>query len=225
MSKNFINPNIPLIQRIETPEGRRYQTPEGKLYPSATGITSLLAEVEGTDYIKEWREKVGEKVADDISRRAAERGTLVHEAAESYLKKGKFPEFDMFQQTEKRMCTQLLPVLDKIDNIRCVETPLWTDRFELAGTVDLIAEYENELMVIDWKTSSSFKHRNDINGYFLQTAIYAFMFWERTGIPIKNSLIVLTTPDDGLMVYVEPINKHLQKLPGLRKLHREKFGV
>ena len=225
MSKNFINPNIPLIQRIETAEGRRYQTPEGKLYPSATGITSLLAEVEGTDYIKEWREKVGEKVADDISRRAAERGTLVHEAAESYLKKGKFPEFDMFQQTEKRMCTQLLPVLEKIDNIRCVETPLWTDRFELAGTVDLIAEYENELMVIDWKTSSSFKHRNDINGYFLQTAIYAYMFWERTGITIKNSLIVLTTPDDGVLVYVEPISKHLQKLPDLRKLHREKFGV
>ena len=225
MSKNFINPNIPLIQRIETADGRRYQTPEGKLYPSATGITSLLAEVEGTDYIKEWREKVGEKVADDISRRAAERGTLVHEAAESYLNKGKFPEFDMFQQTEKRMCTQLLPVLEKIDNIRCVETPLWTDRFELAGTVDLIAEYENELMVIDWKTSSSFKHRNDINGYFLQVAIYAYMFWERTGVTIKNGLIAITTPDDGTLVYKEPLKQHLAKLPALRKEYRRIHGV
>lgn len=195
------------------------------MYPSATGITSLLAEVEGTDYIKEWRAKVGEKVAEDISRRAADRGTLVHEAAETYLKKGDFPKFDMFQQTEKRMCEQLLPILAKIDNIRCIETPLWTDRFELAGTVDLIAEYDGELMVIDWKTSSSYKHRNDINGYFLQTAIYAFMFWERTGIPIKNSLIVLTTPDDGVLSYVEPIDKHLQKLRGLRDLHRERFGI
>ena len=225
MNKTFINPKIPSIERIETPDGRRYQTPEGKLYPSATGITSLLAEVEGTDYIKAWREKVGEQVADDISRRAAERGTLIHEAVETYLKKGAFPEFDMFQHIEKRMCEQMLKVISKIDNIRCIETPLWTDRFELAGTVDLIAEYENELMVIDWKTSSSFKHRNDINGYFLQTSIYAFMFWERTGIPIRNSLIVITTPDDGVIVYKEPIQKHLQKLQSLRELYRERFGT
>lgn len=225
MTKTFIKPNIPNIKLIETPDGRRYQTPEGKLYPSATGITSLLAEVEGTDYIKAWREKVGEQVAGDISRRAAERGTLIHEAVETYLKKGAFPEFDMFQHIEKRMCVQMLKVISKIDNIRCIETPLWTDRFELAGTVDLIAEYENELMVIDWKTSSSFKHRNDINGYFLQTSIYAFMFWERTGIPIRNSLIVITTPDDGVIIYKEPIHEHLQKLQSLRKLYRERFGA
>ena len=225
MTKTFINPKIPGIERIETPDGRRYQTPEGKLYPSATGITSLLAEVEGTDYIKAWREKVGEQVAGDISRRAAERGTLIHESVETYLKKGAFPEFDMFQHIEKRMCEQMLDVISKIDNIYCIETPLWTDRFELAGTVDLIAEYENELMVIDWKTSSSFKHRNDINGYFLQTSIYAFMFWERTGIPIRNTLIVITTPDDGLLIYKEPLKQHLAKLPALRKEYRRIHGA
>lgn len=223
--KTFIDPQIPFIERIATPEGRRYRTPEGKLYPSVTGVTELLAETEGKNYIKEWREKVGAEVADEISRRAANRGTLVHESVEQYLKTGSFPKFDMFQQTEERMIKQLLPTIMKIDRIRCLETPLWSDIFELAGTVDLIAEYEGELMSIDWKTSNSFKHRDDIGGYFLQVAIYAYMFWERTGVAIKNGLIVITTPDDGLLIYKEPLKRHLAKLPALRKEYRRIHGV
>jgi hypothetical protein len=80
-------------------------------------------------------------------------------------------------------------------------------------------------MTIDWKTSNSFKHRDDIGGYFLQVAIYAYMFWERTGVAIKNGLIVITTPDDGLLIYKEPLKQHLAKLPALRKEYRRIHGV
>ena len=223
--KKFIDNNIPLIQRIATPDGRRYQTPEGKLYPSVTGITGVLGESEGKpDYIAEWIDRVGKEVADKISNQAATRGTLIHESIEHYLQ-GQTPKFDMFQQIESAMFKQVLPILSDIDNIHCMETPLWSDKFQMAGTVDLIAEYKDELMVIDWKTASRYKTRDDIQDYFLQTAIYAYMFWERTGKSIKNSMIVMTTPDDGLITYIEPVKNHLSKIGPTREFYRQKYGV
>lgn len=216
---NILDNGIPVIQRIDTPEGRRYQTPEGLLYPSVTAITSHI----GEDHITEWIEKVGKETAEKISRKAAARGSLIHENVENYCR-GLPLKFDMFQAEEESMFKNLLPVLADISDAYCIETALWSDNLKVAGTVDMIAHYKGELMVIDWKTSGRYKHASEIQNYFAQCAAYAYMFYERTGIPIKNLLIAMTTQDDGILLFKERVRDHLPQFINARQIHLEKFN-
>ena len=49
--------------------------------------------------------------------------------------------------------TQMRDTLSNINNIKCLETSLYSDTMGIAGQVDCIAEY-GKLSVIDFKTSS-----------------------------------------------------------------------
>jgi genome maintenance exonuclease 1 len=97
----------------------------------------------------------------------------------------------------------LRPLLDKIDNVYCLETQLYSDHLQVAGTVDCIAEYEGRLSIIDFKTSKRVKTRDDIHSYFMQTAAYAVMFEERTGIPVDTLVILMSVDDEQPIVFKE----------------------
>jgi len=183
------------------PTGRTYTTPEGKKYPS---ITTVLG-VRGKDAIYEWRARVGEEEANRVSRHAATRGSALHSIAERYLNN----EAEYFVPGEmphvKAMFNSIRPVIDKyIDKVTLQERPLYCDYFGIAGRVDLIAEYDNRLSVIDFKTSSRVKTREEISNYFIQTAFYAIAFEERTGIPITRLSIVMAVENMNTpLVFVE----------------------
>ena len=76
--------------------------------------------------------------------------------------------------------------LDRINNIHALERSLYSDYLGLAGRVDCIAEYDGELAVIDFKTSTKIKPEEWIENYFVQETAYACMYFEMTGIPVKN---------------------------------------
>lgn len=67
------------------------------------------------------------------------------------------PSFPLSSHTHsllsKAHLNQLKPLLHNIDNIRCMEIPLYSDQLRLAGTCDCIAEYNDKLSIIDFKTS------------------------------------------------------------------------
>jgi genome maintenance exonuclease 1 len=71
----------------------------------------------------------------------------------------------------------------------------------MAGRVDCIAEYNGKLSIIDFKTSKAIKDENDIIEYFMQATAYAIMFQERTGISIKNIVIIMSCEDGSVKVY------------------------
>jgi genome maintenance exonuclease 1 len=210
-----INYNIPKIERVDSPSGRRYATPEGNLYPSVTTILSTYGD---KSYLNEWRDAVGHEVADKITKDSADRGTLLHDNCERYLE-GKPLTFDMFQQSQKEMFNYFLPVLNSIEEIHAMETYLWSDRLRCAGAVDLIAVREGELRVIDWKNSRRYKSKEDIPTYFMQMAAYAYMFWERTGVLVKTIEVVIAVEDYGLLTYKEPLKEHLEKFIEHRKTY------
>jgi genome maintenance exonuclease 1 len=83
-----------------------------------------------------------------------------------------------------------------------VEGQLWSHDLEVAGTVDLVAEFDGEMAIIDWKTSNWPKKRNQIHSYFMQESAYAVMFEERTGIPVTR-LVTLVANKDGYQMFVE----------------------
>lgn len=177
------------LEQINNETGRVYQTPEGNVYPS---ITSVLSKNKSKELL-EWQAAVGEEQAKEISSRAARRGTGIHLLAEQYLK-NEVPEYKNFIQKDSFL--RFKKVLDNVSNVRLLESRLYTDVYELAGTVDCVADYNNELSIVDFKTSNSRKYESMIDNYFIQTYAYKIMFEERYNIEIKNLVILISVDHD-----------------------------
>jgi genome maintenance exonuclease 1 len=204
-----INYDIPKLVRVDSPEGRKYQTPSGKSYPSVTSIVGLL----GKEAIREWRSRVGEEEANRVSARAARRGTDVHSLCENYLlnKEVKPGLFDI------EAFNSIKPLLNRINNIHCLETQLFSDYLQVAGTVDCIAEFDGRVSVIDFKTSRRIKSREDIHGYFMQTSAYAVMFEELTKIPVDRLVIIMSVDDEAPLLFIEKRDDWIGQFIELRK--------
>ncbi len=213
---NHIQHDIPTLKRVTSSNGSRvYETPSGNAYPSVTTVTGLLNQKS----IQEWRKRVGEKVANEISNRAATRGTRVHQLCEDYLS-NKEVSVDIFDHD---MWKSFQPLLDGIDNVHCLETPLYSDHLSVAGTVDCIADWDGRLSIIDFKTSKRVKKLEHISNYFMQCSAYAVAFEERTGIPVDQLVILMAVDDEEPIVFVQKRDDYIDKFISLRedysKLH------
>lgn len=216
--KTFIHHDIPKLKRVTNPDGSRlYETPSGGTYPSVTTITGLLKKAA----IMEWRKRVGEEQANKISSTAARRGTRVHQLCEDYLRTGN-AEPDIFDQ---EMWVKFKPLLENINNIHALETPLYSDHLQVAGTVDCIAEYNGVVSVIDFKTSSRVKSRDDIHDYFMQCSAYAVAFEERTGIPVSRLVILMAVDDESPIIFVEKRDDWVSEFKKLRLTYKRLKNV
>ena len=192
----------------ETQEsGRKYVTPLGMAYPSVTTVLSILSE-EG---IKKWRDKIGNREADKISKRASKRGTEVHEIIEKYL--DNTPDYTSGYLPHVIQSLEDLKIeLKNINEIYLQECALYSDHLGLAGRVDCIGKYDSELSVIDFKTSKKPKKKEWISSYFMQCAAYAIMWEERTGIPITKLVILIAVDNARPQVFVEHRDNWTRKL-------------
>ena len=100
-----------------------------------------------------------------------------------------------------RMFQSAKSTLNRINNINCLETFLYSHYLGLAGRVDCIAEFDGELAVIDFKTSTKEKQENYIEHYFVQETAYAAMFLERSGIEVKKIVTLITTEEGSVQVF------------------------
>lgn len=205
-----IHHDIPSLSRIDGNGDRVYLTPSGNKYPSVTSVVSLLH----AEKIAKWRAEVGAEQAAQISGRASRRGTKIHNLCEQYLLNNSVTP-DVF---DTETWNSLLPHLQGINNVHCLETQLYSDHLRVAGTVDCIGQYRGKLSVIDFKTSSRPKTRDEISNYFMQTAAYAVMFEERTGIPVSRLVILMAVDDQPeASVFVERRDDWIDSFIKLRK--------
>lgn len=167
---------------------RYYVTPTGERYPSVTTVLSDYKKKE----IMEWRERVGEKVANRVSRTATTRGTSVHTVIEKYLNNEEV-DYQSMMPNVKSLFVPMRKELDKMNNIHCLESKMHSHILKLAGTVDCIAEYDGVMSVIDFKTSRRLKRKDDIANYFMQGTAYGVMFEELTDQqhPIEQIVILI----------------------------------
>ena len=184
---------------------RFYETPDGKLYPSITTVLSTR----NKKGLFEWRKKVGDEVANYVARTSANRGTAVHHMCEDYLNNFPVDWPDKWKEHEKKFLPYCLfkqlkkSVLEKIDNIRSQECALFSHKYRVAGRVDCIAEYNGELSIIDFKTSTKERTDEYNENYYIQAAAYAEMFEEQTGTPIEQIVILVVTEDGVVQEFVK----------------------
>ena len=211
--------DLPKLDR-ETIDGVRYYSiPDEDELVKLVSITSITSHFNKEIFIN-WRKKVGNETADKITKAATRRGTDMHTLTEHYLKNDEeLPEVppisDFLFKIAKRE-------LNKIDNIYALEGPLYSKHLGIAGTVDCIAEYNNELAIIDFKTSKKPKPREWIEHYFVQAMAYGCMLYELTGISVKKLVIIMACENGECIVYEESdkakyiklLSKYIRKFVG-----------
>ena len=195
--------DIPKLEQINLESGRVYLAEDGSIpepgYPSVT--TVLGADKSKNEGLQKWRDRVGEEEANRISFMATSRGTAVHQILEDWILGQEAVTKPMPVHVETANGLKQL-VSPHLGEVRMVEGQLFSHHLRTAGTVDLVAEFDGEMAIIDWKTSNWPKKRDQINNYFMQESAYAVMFEERTGIPVTK-LVTLVAYKDGTQMFVE----------------------
>lgn len=200
-----------LLQDIESetfPNGKRFYTlPDGFILPSITTILSAQSK-EG---IAAWRKRVGEAEANRVSAKASGRGTRVHNLCEDFIQNKPLRE-SMPDAIE--MFKTIKPVLETIvNNIHYVEQSFYSKKIGSAGRSDLIAEFDGELSVMDYKTSAKIKYRENILSYFWQSTFYALAYEELVGTPINQIVIIMAVEDEKKpLIFIEKVEDHIEGL-------------
>ena len=215
----LIHHEFPKLQRLDLATGRVYLTPDGNKYPSVTAILGSKKDPS----IQEWRKRVGEKEANRLSKKASDRGTAIHSYVEDFILGNPFQvnllHLEMWNPIKKHL-------QKTISNVHAIERQMYSDHLRSAGTVDLIAEYDQKLSIIDIKTSAKLKYEDEIPHYFEQCSAYAVMFEERTGIPVTNLVIIMGCDEaNDPLVYSSKRDKHINSYLKKRSDYEKDFGV
>ena len=199
---------LPDLKSETHSDGKRYYTtPSGKRLPSVTTVVGAMKK----QAIMEWRNRVGEVEANRISKLATGRGNRVHDLAERYLKNEKI-DWVREMPDSVEMFRTLIPHLHRINNIHYIEQSLWSEQIGLAGRVDLIAEWDGVLSVIDFKTSKKIKKKEDIQDYFAQCTAYAGMYEEHVSVPVDQIVIVMAVENEEPLIFIEKTGDHINTL-------------
>ena len=212
---NFVE-GMPELKQLEVDEStgeRFYISPNGVKLPS---VTTVLGHFKKKSLI-EWRNRVGNEQADAVMNRASTRGTKFHNMMEGYLRNEE-NFLDGVMPDMKQSFNDMKETLDLIDNIRYIESPLYSEKLGVAGRTDVIAEFGKTLSIIDFKTSRKEKKEEWIENYFEQCTAYALMYEELVGEPI-DQIVILVSVDfmEHPQVFIRDKNQYIESL--LEKIH------
>ena len=209
------------LKRENLNGSRRYITPDGNPVPSVTTILSATKSEESKQALNEWRKRVGEKRATEITTEAAGRGTRMHKWLENYIKTGYIgdPGSNPYSIQSHKMAQSIITK----GLVNCNE--FWGTEVSLyfplvyAGTTDLVGVHDNTECIMDHKQSNKFKKREWIDDYFLQLAAYATAHNEVHNTKIRKGVIFMCTADNVYQEFIiegsefdDYVNKWFKKL-------------
>ena len=193
--------------KSQSQNGFRYYSVDGKSYPSVTSVLSILSK----DGIRAWRDSIGHDVADFETRRAATRGIHFHKICENYLYnkniseyKKKILSYGLFNLAKSE--------INRIDNIYGMEKTLYSHSLKLAGRTDCIAEFDDILSIIDFKSANRKKSPEILENHILQETAYAIMWNELTDMPIEQIVTIVACEDGELQTIIEKPEFYRQRL-------------
>lgn len=175
-------------------EGRRlYQTPDGNRLPSVTTILDRTKPEEKRQALAQWKRRVGEVQAQQITTEAANRGTRMHTYLEHYVKTGqiKEPGSNPYAWPSHAMAMTVIDQgLKNVQEFWGVEVPLYFPNL-YAGTSDGAGIHLGEQSILDYKQTNRPKRREWIEDYFLQLVAYALAHNEVHGTKIRKGVVLM----------------------------------
>ena len=178
-------------------QGTRHYSINEENLPSVTTILKATESEEKKAKLAEWKNRVGKKQAEIISREATTRGSSMHDYLEKFLL-GKL-NLDLLGDNtlEKMMADQIINngLRNKLMEIWGCEATLYYPG-KYAGAADCIGIYENKESLIDFKNANKPKKDEWIDDYYLQCAAYALAHNTVYGTNINQGVILLCTKDN-----------------------------
>ena len=172
---------------------RHYCLPTGKKVPSVTTILDKTKSPESREALANWKKRVGEQQAQQITTEAANRGTRMHSYLETYVMMDDLKPLpsNPFAHPSWFMAAEIiLHGLGQVDEFWGVEVPVYYSGL-YAGTTDCVGLWNGKPAIIDFKQSNKVKKREWIEDYFLQLAAYALAHDEMTGTEINQGVILM----------------------------------
>ena len=154
--------------------GRVYFDPTGNKLPSVTTILDITKPEESKKALAAWKRRMGQKKADEITKEAAFRGTMMHSFLERFLKgENPTPGSNFYHQHSFKMAeviieTYLQPFLDETWGL---EATLYYPEL-YAGTTDIVGVYQGKESILDFKQTNKLKTDERVEEYKLQLCAY-----------------------------------------------------
>lgn len=202
MIKNKFPYTILMRQTIDG--ARKYVSPDGNKLPSVTTILDFTKPEEKKKALLEWRKRVGEEKAKEITVEAASRGTRMHKWIEDYVKTGELgtPGSNPYSQQSHLMAKQIIDQgLSKCQEFWGTEVNLYFPEV-YAGTTDLIGIHDGSPAIMDHKQTNKPKKREWIDDYFIQLAAYAAAHNEIFKTNIRKGVVFMCSADNMYQEFV-----------------------
>ena len=182
-------------QQINDPVTRKrvYQTPDGEKLPS---VTTILGATKDQTHLIEWRKRVGEENAAQITKEAAGVGTAMHQNLERFLigeqrQPGNNP---VHVQANKMANIIIENGLSKVNEVWAMEQSLYFPGL-YSGTTDLVGVFEGEPAVMDHNQTNKPKKAEWVEDYYVQLVAYILAHNEVYGTNIRRGVIFMCSRD------------------------------
>ena len=172
--------------------GTRVYEVVGTKLPS---VTTILGATKDQEFLKKWKEKVGEKKAEEIKNLSSRRGTSMHKFLESYIEGVGYDDLTDIGVQTKPMAQKIIEIgLAPVDEYYGSEVTLYYPGL-YAGSTDLVCRHNGMETIVDFKQSNRPKREEWIEDYYLQIAMYAMAHDYVYGSKIEQGVIMVCTPD------------------------------
>ena len=177
--------------RIED-HGTRLYDVNGARLPS---VTTILGATKDQQFLKDWKEKVGEKEAERIKNLSSRRGTAMHKFLEHYILGTGYDDLTELGQKAKAMAEKVIEIgLAPVEEWYGSEVTLYYPGL-YAGSTDLVCLHNGKDTIVDFKQANRPKREEWIEDYYLQIAAYAMAHDYVHNSKIEQGLIMVCTPD------------------------------
>lgn len=191
-------------------------------FPSVTTVTSLLPNPK----LLEFKKNVGEKESEEIARKAAERGTVMHMLLEDFM-----IEYNKTHNKKESLTRVQAQTPIKFKNLNFehdaivkgrklfynfydsdkflsdfkfiagIEEPVFSLKHGYAGTCDCSYFTGNTTIIVDYKSSSREKTADEIEAYYMQVAAYMEAYQEMYDLEIEKGQIMISNEKTGLHIF------------------------
>lgn len=185
--KNCVQVNDPVTRK------RVYVTPDGESLPS---VTTILSSTKDMTHLNEWKKRIGEEKANQITREAAGVGTAMHSNLERFItglqrQPGNNP---VHVQANKMANVIIENGLKDVDEVWAMEQSLYFPGL-YSGTTDLVGVYKGNPSVMDYKQTNKPKKEEWIADYKIQLIAYILAHNEVYGTNIREGHVFMCSRD------------------------------
>lgn len=185
--KSCIQINDPITKK------RVYETPDGDRLPS---VTTILSATKDTTHLNEWRARIGEDKAAQITREAAGIGTAMHGNLERFIAGlPRQPGSNPVHVHANKMADVIINNgLKDVDEVWAMEQSLYFPGL-YSGTTDLICVYKGNLCIADYKQTNKPKKEEWIEDYKIQLVAYMMAHNAVYGTDIREGHVFMCSRD------------------------------